>query len=137
MHITISVKDLDRATAFYRDVLGCEIIRQNPIMSFMKTGDDHFVLTQLDHHVSPNSPGEIGQETTLFHHAFFLEEAEYDAAVETFKRHGIPTWDCSDLGHNTYPDRRHLYVMDPDGNSIELVTILPSDKISRHISASS
>ena len=37
LHITISVTDLDRATAFYRDMLGCGLIRQNrsKTMSFM------------------------------------------------------------------------------------------------------
>ncbi len=32
------------------------------------------------------------------------------------------------MGHTTYPGRRHIYFMDPDGNSIELATLLPSDR---------
>jgi len=128
LHITISVKDLARATAFYRDVLGCEIIGQNRIMTFMRTGEDQFVLTQLDHHVSPNAPGLPDPHTTLFHHAFLVDHADYDRAVATLEREGTPTWNCTEMGHSTFPGRRHIYFMDPDGNSIELATLLPTDR---------
>jgi catechol 2,3-dioxygenase-like lactoylglutathione lyase family enzyme len=130
LHITISVKDLARATAFYRDILGCEIVHTNPIMTFMKTGSDHFVLTQLDNHVPPNPPGPIGLDTTLFHHAMLVEPAEFDAAVAELEARGIETYDCSDAGHRTFPGRRHVYVFDPDGNSIELTTITAADRAS-------
>ncbi len=128
LHITISVKDLARATAFYRDVLGCEIVRQGRIMTFMRTGDDQFVLTQLDHHVSPNAPGPVNEYTTLFHHAFLVDDADYDRAVAALEREQIATWNCTDFGHTTFPGRRHIYFMDPEGNSVELVTMLPSDR---------
>jgi catechol 2,3-dioxygenase-like lactoylglutathione lyase family enzyme len=128
LHITISVKDLARATAFYRDVLGCEIVHTNPIMTFMKTGADHFVLTQLDNHVRPNPPGPIGLGTTLFHHAMLVEPDEFDGIVAELHARGIETYDCSDAGHRTFPGRRHVYVFDPDGNSIELTTITAGDR---------
>jgi catechol 2,3-dioxygenase-like lactoylglutathione lyase family enzyme len=131
LHITISVADVARSTAFYRDMLGCEIIHQNPIMTFMRTGDDQFVLTQLDHHVSPNSPGPPDQETTLFHHAFLVDDDDFERAVKTLPRDGVSSWECTERGHTTFPGRRHLYFHDPDGNSIELATLLPTDRAAR------
>lgn len=128
LHITISVADLGRSTIFYRDVLGCEIIHQNPIMTFMKTGEDQFVLTQLEHYVSPNSPGPPDQETTLFHHAFLVDDEDYERAVTTLSRDRVPAWECTERGHTTFPGRRHIYFQDPDGNSIELATLLPTDR---------
>lgn len=128
LHITISVANLARATAFYRDVLGCTILHENRIMTFMQTGADKFVLTQLDHHVSPNLPGPPDHDTTLFHHAFLVDDADYERAVTTLKRDGVDTWDCTDMGHTTFPGRRHIYFQDPDGNSIELVTLVPTDR---------
>lgn len=127
LHITISVKEIERATAFYRDVLGCEIIHRNKIMTFMTTGSDNFVLTQLDHHVSPNAPGPPDPHTTLFHHAFLVDDADYERAVATLEREGTQTWNCTEMGHTTFPGRRHIYFNDPDGNSVELVTLLPSE----------
>jgi catechol 2,3-dioxygenase-like lactoylglutathione lyase family enzyme len=122
LHITISVTDLDRATAFYRDLLGCELVRSNPIMSFMKTGDDFFVLTSLEHHVPPNPPGKLDMHNTLFHHAFLVTSDEFDRAIVHFEANGIEYLDCTPNGHSTFPGRRHLYIRDPDGNSVELAT---------------
>ncbi|MDX1483726.1 MAG: VOC family protein [Alphaproteobacteria bacterium] len=124
LHLTISVTDLDRATTFYQDVLGCELVRQNgkKTMSFMKTGDDFFVLTSLPHHVKPNAPGPLDLETTLFHHAMIVEPAEWDRALDYFEAEGIEYFICTGAGHTTFPGRRHVYIQDPDGNSIEIVT---------------
>lgn len=126
LHLTISVKDLARATAFYRDVLNCEIVSSNPIMTFMKSGEDFFVLTQLDHHVSPNSPGAPDEHSTLFHHAMLIEPSAFESVREHLAAHGVATFE-SDFKHSTFPDRRHLYIKDPDGNSIELVTMSPAE----------
>jgi len=122
LHITIGVTDLDRATTFYRDILGCQLVRRNPIMSFMKTGDDFFVLTKTGQHVAPNPDGPIGLGNTLFHHAMLVEPAQFDKAVEWLDQHGVAHYDCTANGHTTFPGRRHMYIKDPDGNSIELAT---------------
>lgn len=125
LHITIGVTDLERATAFYRDFLGCELLRQNrsKTMSFMKTGDHLFVLTHTGVHRRPNQDGPLNIDTTLFHHAFLVTDGEFDRAVAYFKANGIECFDCTPHGHTTFPGRRHMYIMDPDGNAVELATI--------------
>jgi catechol 2,3-dioxygenase-like lactoylglutathione lyase family enzyme len=127
LHITIGVTDLARSTAFYRDVLGCELMNQNKIMSFFRTGDDMFVLTKFDRYVCPNPAQPPDRDTTLFHHAFLVDDADYDQAVAQLEREGVPTWNCTAMGHSTFPGRRHIYFNDPDGNSVELATLLPSE----------
>jgi catechol 2,3-dioxygenase-like lactoylglutathione lyase family enzyme len=127
LHITIGVADLDRATDFYQNILGCELVRQNSIMSFMKTGDDFFVLTKTGTHVAPNPEGPIALENTLFHHAMIVAADQFDAAVEWLDAHGIEHFDCTANGHTTFPGRRHMYVKDLDGNSVELATeVIPA-----------
>jgi len=135
LHITIAVADVARSTIFYRDMLGCEIIHQNPIMTFMKTGDDQFVLTQIDDYVSPNAPGLPDEDTTLFHHAFLVDDDDYERAVARLSRDGVPTWECTERGHTTFPGRRHIYFQDPDGNSIELATLRSTDRAAQTESA--
>lgn len=126
LHITIGVTDLDRATEFYQNVLGCELVRRNPIMSFMKTGEDFFVLSKTGSHVPPNPQGPLDLHNTLFHHAMLIEPAAYEAAVAWLDEHGIEHFDCTPNGHSTFPGRRHMYIKDLDGNSIELATeVLP------------
>ena len=124
LHLTISVTDLDRATAFYQNVLGCKLVRQNAkhTMSFMQTGDDFFVLTKMPNHVKPNPPGPLDILTTHFHHAMIVEPEEWDRAMEYFEAEGIEHYVCSDAGHTTFPGRRHVYIQDPDGTSIEIVS---------------
>jgi catechol 2,3-dioxygenase-like lactoylglutathione lyase family enzyme len=122
LHITIGVTDLARATEFYTTVLGCELVRQNKIMSFMKTGDDFFVLTKTGSHVMPNPGGPLDLHNTLFHHAMLVEPGAFDAAVRELDARGIEHYDCTADGHTTFPGRRHLYIKDPDGNSIEIAT---------------
>jgi catechol 2,3-dioxygenase-like lactoylglutathione lyase family enzyme len=122
LHITIGVTDLDRATEFYQNVLGCELVRRNRIMSFMKTGEDFFVLTKTGSHVAPNPDGPLDLHNTLFHHAMLIEPEVYGAAVVWLDEHGIEHFDCTDNGHSTFPGRRHMYIKDFDGNSIELAT---------------
>lgn len=91
LHLTISVTDVARATAFYQDVLGCELVRMNSknTMAFMKTGEDFFVLTSMPNHVKPNLAGPLDLETTLFHHAMIVEPDEWDRALEYLKAEGI------------------------------------------------
>jgi glyoxylase I family protein len=128
LHITISVSDLPRAEEFYRDLLGCEVVSRNPIMTFMKTGDDFFVLTKMENHVSPNPPGPAAEPTTLFHHAFLVEDGDFDRAVAHFQANGIDHY-LSDFVHTSFPGRRHVYIFDPDGNSVELTTITVDDRV--------
>jgi catechol 2,3-dioxygenase-like lactoylglutathione lyase family enzyme len=122
LHITISVTDLDRATDFYQNMLGCELVRKSRIMSFMKTGDDFFVLTTMPNHTKPNSDGPLDIHTTLFHHAMIVDREELNEVVSKFEAERIEYFECTSHGHTTFPGRRHIYIMDPDGNSIELVT---------------
>ncbi|MBT3792795.1 MAG: hypothetical protein HN658_07920 [Rhodospirillales bacterium] len=122
LHITIGVKNLDPATDFYRDVLGCELLRQNSkhTMSFMQAGSSYFVLAQTGRHVPPNGPGD-----TIFHHAFIVDADAYDAAVTCLESHGVELMEAKgkrdnpDAQHNSFPGR-HVYFHDPDGNGLEI-----------------
>ncbi|MDH3242031.1 MAG: VOC family protein [Alphaproteobacteria bacterium] len=122
LHFTIGVTDLDRATDFYQDVVGCKLLRQNRrhTMSFMEAGGDYFVLTATGLHTPPNGP-----KGTQFHHAFVVDADAYDDAVAHLKAHGIELlWPQAkaagpDTQHNTFPGR-HVYFHDPDGNGLEI-----------------
>lgn len=118
LHFTIGVTDLEKASAFYQDVLGCKLIRVNNkgTMAFMAAGDDYFVLTHTGRHVPPNDPGD-----TVFHHAFIMKPEDFDAAVAKVEAKGLET--MMPIGkvdqHNTFPGR-HIYFYDPDGNGVEI-----------------
>ena len=83
VHFTIPVKDLDRSEKFYTDILGFQKVRRNPHMVFMRSGQDHFVLTHSEKPIDPN-PGDNHE----IHTAFLVDPAEYDRAM--LAAHGSP-----------------------------------------------
>jgi catechol 2,3-dioxygenase-like lactoylglutathione lyase family enzyme len=77
-------------------------------------------------HTPPNPPGPLDIDNTLFHHAFLVSSEDYDRALAYFEANGIEHFDCTPHGHTTFPGRRHMYIMDPDRNAVELATF-PED----------
>lgn len=117
VHFTIPVKDLNRAQAFYTEVLGMEEVRRNPHMVFMKTGSDFFVLTYSEKPVDPN-PGD----THDIHTAFRVSAEEYDRGVSFLKSKGIKVFMEEDRNTGTFRGRS-AYFHDPDRNVIEIIEV--------------
>ena len=117
LHFTIGVRDHDAAAAFYADLLSCTHIRSNRRYAFMECGGTYFVLAKMPDHVAPNAPDDDGH-----HHAFIVDAAEFDRALEILAARDIRIVKRADEGHNTFPGR-HVYFHDADGNCIELVDL--------------
>ncbi len=120
-HLTAIVRDLDRTTAFYRDVLGLSLVRQG-------TSDDdpdarHFwfaaggqgaghLISFLEYPAMP--PGTVGAGSVQ-HFALAVESAEEQEAWRDYLRgRGVDCTDVFDRG-----GFRSLYVRDPDGHILE------------------
>lgn len=121
-HLTAVVRDLDRTTAFYRDVLGLSLVRQG-------TSDDdpnarHFwfalgdggpgrLISFLEYPSLP--PGTVGTGSVQ-HFAFAVGSAEEQAAWRDYLRtRGVECTDVFDRG-----GLRSIYVHDPDGHVVEI-----------------
>jgi catechol 2,3-dioxygenase-like lactoylglutathione lyase family enzyme len=115
LHFTIGVRDHIAAAKFYSELLGFNHMRSNERYSFMECGGSYFVLAKISHHVNPNNPDEDAH-----HHAFIVEENEFDRSLEILKARGINLVKYSEEGHRTFPGR-HAYFHDADGNCIELI----------------
>jgi catechol 2,3-dioxygenase len=115
-HVHLRVADLDRAIAFYRDILGFELTqRYGEQAAFLGAGGYH-------HHVglntwdskgaTPPPPGHTG----LYHAAFLYPDRK--ALADVLKRvaeAGIPLDGAADHGVS-----EALYLRDPDGNGVEI-----------------
>ncbi|HEX8204315.1 MAG TPA: VOC family protein [Isosphaeraceae bacterium] len=118
VEVAAYVTDLDRAEAFYRDVLGLEPIGTEPGRhAFFRVGSSVLLLflaaetlrgTALPSH-GATGPG---------HFALGIAAEDFDAWRERLRQHGV------DVEREVRWDRggRSLYFRDPDGNSVELVT---------------
>jgi len=123
-HVHLKVADLDRALAFYRDVLGFELQqRLGRQAAFLSAGGYH-------HHIglntwesaggSPPPPGSTG----LYHHAILYPDRRSLAdAVRRCLDAGVPLTGASDHGVS-----EAIYLDDPDGNGVELYCDRPADQ---------
>ena len=110
--VAIKVRDLPRAEAFYRDVLGFEVgLRdaQRPWI-FMRAGANGMIVLQEQ----PDVPQQ--------HFAFVVSEADIDAAAAELQRRGIAV--AGPMVHEWIP-AKSLYFADPDGHDLELCAPLP------------
>ena len=115
-HVHLTVSDLDRALAFYRDVLGFAVTaRYGRDAVFLSAGGYH-------HHVGLNTWAGRGapqppQGTTgLYHFAIlYPDRAALAGAVRRVLDHGGRLEGAADHGVS-----EAVYLRDPDGNGVEL-----------------
>src|SRR6266480_4574715 len=123
-HVHLKVADLDRALAFYRDVLGFEVTqRYGQQAAFLSAGGYH-------HHIGLNTWESLGGQppppgaTGLYHLAIvYPTRAELADALRRLIEAGIPLQGAADHGVS-----EALYLRDPDGNGVELYWDRPKEE---------
>ncbi len=115
-HVHLKVADLDRALAFYRDVLGFELTQRfGRQAAFLSAGGYHHHIGLNTWESSSGSPPPAGA-TGLYHLAIlYPTRAELADALRRLIGAGIPLEGASDHGVS-----EALYLRDPDGNGVEL-----------------
>jgi catechol 2,3-dioxygenase-like lactoylglutathione lyase family enzyme len=118
-HIVLRVRDLARALAFYRDVLGCAVEREQPELGLtqLRAGTSLIDLVTLDGPLGAGAPSGPGRN--LDH--FCLRLAPYDEAQLSawLTGHGIAVRAPS-TRYGAQGEGRSCFVSDPEGNDIEL-----------------
>jgi len=115
-HVHLKVSDLERSIAFYRDVLGFEMMqRYGKQAAFLSAGGYH-------HHLGLNTWESAGGarppfgSTGLYHVAFLLpNRIELARTLRRVLQHGVQLHGASDHGVS-----EAIYFEDPDGNGIEI-----------------
>jgi lactoylglutathione lyase len=117
LHLGLRVADLERSLAFYTGI-GYEVIGDVPEtglghLTMLKLPDDEFVTIELVH----DPKGQIDVTIGLSH--FVIKVETMDATLSALVARGI------DAEEPTSPDGsddfRTAWIVDPDGNRIELV----------------
>src|SRR5260370_2050496 len=115
-HIHLTVSDLDRALAFYRDILGFEVTsRYGRDAVFLSAGGYHHHIglnTWAGRGAPPPAPGTTG----LYHFAILYPDRRALAgAVRRVLDAGVPLEGAAD-----HAVSEAIYLRDPDGNGVEL-----------------
>jgi catechol 2,3-dioxygenase len=126
-HVHLKVSDLDRALAFYRDVLGFEeMARMGDQAAFISAGGYHHHIglnTWESRGGSPPPPGSTG----LYHTAIrYPTRTALAKAVRRVVEAGVPLSGASDHGVS-----EAIYLNDPDQNGIELYWDRPREQWGR------
>jgi methylmalonyl-CoA/ethylmalonyl-CoA epimerase len=112
--VRIAVSDVDRAVAFYRDVLGMPFLFQFPGMAFFELGDTRLML------VDPESRDFGGQSV------IYYEVPDINAAHEWLAARGVQ---FDDRPHVVHKDDAHeewmCFFRDPDDNVLALMSKVP------------
>jgi catechol 2,3-dioxygenase len=128
-HILINVRDIERAKAFYTNILGFKVLEQDPDHGglFLSIGDhgntlDIFQSTNPEHFPQPKS--ELGKREGLgVRHIAFAVETEEDLKQAYFALQdaGVPIYRAVD-----HTSQKSVYFYDPDENLLEIVWERPN-----------
>ncbi|MFY0608313.1 MAG: VOC family protein [Cyclobacteriaceae bacterium] len=122
-HVHLKVSDLDRALAFYHDLLGFEIMqRMGDQAAFISAGGYH-------HHIGLNTWSSKGQppapknQPGLFHTAILFPTRRDLAQIALrLLEEAYPLTGAADHGVS-----EAIYLDDPDGNGVELYWDRPQE----------
>jgi catechol-2,3-dioxygenase len=115
--IAFVTDDVERARAFYADVLGLDIGGEAMSVNFGEVGEQYvgYALEGRVRGLRPVAAGKI-------HLAFEIAWDDIERAKEELDRRAIPNAGPVTFPHAFHgpPGSRALYLEDPDGNQLEL-----------------
>ncbi len=118
-HLVLYVRDLPTSAAFYRDVLGWRVVMPEvpgmPAAAF-SSGRTHHELLLIE--VGPDAtPIPRGRRVGLYHFGLKVGDTddELRAARDRLVEAGVTI-----VGASDHTVTHSLYILDPDGNEIEL-----------------
>ena len=119
--VVLNVHDVPRALAFYQDLLGLERMtpegQPGPIFFRAGAATDQVPALVVLVPMPAGSP-EFAVPRTLHHLALTVPAAAFDNARDELVRAGIEVRD----GKHPVLAVRTMYITDPDGNEVELIS---------------
>ncbi|MEF8825705.1 MAG: VOC family protein [Halapricum sp.] len=111
-HVHLKVRDIERALAFYIEVLALEVTERHGRYAFCSWGEQHHDVALQG--IGEDAPGP-GPGVGMYHAAFEVETPETLRTVyERLREHDVLV---SPVDHGI---SKALYFDDPDGNGLEV-----------------
>ena len=117
-HIVFYVKDLESSLRFYEKILGWVRIASDTLpfnAGALTSGRTHHELLLIEVGDAPKRP--IGKRIGFYHAAFKIGDTitELKSAYKDLMKYGVDI-----LGTSDHTISKSIYLLDPDGNEIEL-----------------
>ncbi len=96
-HLSLYVRSMERAEAFYREVLGFQLHRRLPHQVLVQIGEVVIALME-DAARAPASADVIESPLGQAHVAFLVSDAALEEALDAFRARGVPTHGPVDWG---------------------------------------
>jgi catechol 2,3-dioxygenase-like lactoylglutathione lyase family enzyme len=119
-HVVIHVSDWTRSNAFYRDVLGAELIGEDPDGPARYRFGGQQLNTHgpgVDPHPVARVPVEPGNSDLCF-----VWDDPIDAAVTHLEKRGVAIEEGPVARSGAQGDGTSVYFRDPDGSLVELIS---------------
>ncbi len=106
-HLTLAVRDVDRAVAFYRDVLQFDVAKTWPDGAYLTAGTLWLCLSR-----DPRTREAPHPDYT--HAAFDVAADAFPQVCDRVRASGAPIW------KDNRSEGESLYFLDPDGHKLEI-----------------
>lgn len=122
-HVVLRVRDLDTSIAFYRSVLGCEVVRRREHLGLvhLRAGASMIDLVSVDGTLGFRGGAAPGAEArNMDHLCLRIEPFDESGLVAHLGHRGLAPLGPAEINFGAEGDGLSLYFPDPDGNLIEL-----------------
>jgi len=118
-HIVLRVRELPRSLAFYCDLLGCTVERQQPELGLtqLRAGSSLIDLVTLDGPLGRGEPPGAGRN--LEHFCLTVAPFDETTLIAWLTARGIVVGEPA-ARYGAEGEGRSFYIEDPDGNRVEL-----------------
>lgn len=113
-HLTLSVRSIPRAFAFYRDILGLRPVMRSARSAYFRAGRTWIALVE--------EAGAV-PSTSYAHAAFNLPAGEFAAFIARLRGAGIREW------QENRTEGESIYFLDDSGNRLEIHCASLEDRI--------
>ena len=120
-HVVLRIADLDRAMAFYCDILGCVLDRRRDDLGLyhLRAGAAQVDLVTLSGTLGQKAAAPVVEGQNMDHFCMRVEPFDGPVLLDYLRGHGLEPTEITQR-YGAEGDGPSLYIEDPDGNIVEL-----------------
>ena len=118
-HVVIAVSDWERSNAFYRSVVGAELVELRPGRFAYRIGDQ-----QLNVHGPGDTPKPVAKDPVKAGNSdlCFVWPGRIDEAITHLRSHGVEIEEGPSVRYGGRGRGTSVYFRDPDGSLLEFIS---------------